>query len=249
MRLKTIIIDDEPDALDKLQSYAKRIPFLELVAKCNGTSEALEYMSDHDVDLIFTDIEMPDVNGVSFIESLTQRTMVVFITAYPEYALDGFRLSAVDYIVKPYSLPDFQRAANKALEVYQSRHPHQPMRTENDSIFVKTETRFERFFLRDIRYIKGYGEYLQLYIKDRPRPVLTISSFAAIMDRLSPEFIQVHRSYIVNVNHIEKVERSRVIMDADTYIPVGNIYRDDFFRYLLSHAVGKVASVKFPKQS
>lgn len=241
MKLKTLIIDDEPDALEKLQSYVEKIPFLELAAKCSGPSEAMEYMADHDVDLIFTDIEMPDINGVSFVESLTKRTMVIFITAYPEYALEGFRLSAIDYLVKPYSMADFQRAANKAVEAYRNRNPQAPARSENDSIFVKTETRFERFYLREIRYIKGYGEYLQLFIEGRQHPVLTISSFAAIKSKLSPEFIQVHRSYIVNVNQIDRIERSRVIMDPQTYIPVGATYRDDFFGYLLANAIGKVA--------
>lgn len=242
MKLKTIIIDDEPDALEKLESYVEKIPFLELAAKCSGTSEAMEYMADHEVDLIFTDIEMPDESGLSFVESLTRRTMVIFTTAYPEYAVDGFRLSAVDYLVKPYSLADFRRAANKALEVWQNRNTPGKQPSGDDTIFVKTETRFERFVLKDIRYIKGYGEYLQLFVDGRQRPVLTISSFAGIKNRLSPEFIQVHRSYIVNVNSIERIEKSRIIMDAATDIPIGATYRDDFFSYLLSHAIGKVAN-------
>lgn len=240
MKLRTLSIDDEPDALDKLNHYIGKIPFFELVASCHGSTEALEYMSDHDVDVIFTDIDMPDINGIDFVESLTMRTMVVFITAHRQYAVDGFRLSAIDYLVKPYSMQDFQRAANKVMEVYRSRNLSQTDPGKlSDSLFVKVETRYERISQSSIRYIKGYGEYLQIFVEGKMQPVMTISSFASVMDRLAPCFLQIHRSYIVNMNHIMKVEKSRIVMDSDTYLPISDTYRDSFMDFLRSHSVGK----------
>lgn len=244
MKLKTLIIDDEPDALDKLRSYIETVPFLELVAECQGTTEALEYMVDHEVDLIFTDIEMPDINGISFMESLTTRTMVVFTTAYSEYAVDGFRVSAIDYLVKPYRLIDFHRAANKCLEVWRNRHPAiSDSANVPEAIFIKVETRFERIWLRDIRYIKGYGEYLQVYTAGSRFPLMTISSFQSIITRLPQQFQQIHRSYIVNIEHIARIERMRIYMDDDTVLPIGATYRDKFFEYLSGRTIGKIPKI------
>lgn len=241
MKLKTLIIDDEPIALEKLKSYVESIPFLELVAACQGSSEALEYLSDNSVDVIFTDIDMPDINGVAFVESLTPRPLVVFTTAYREFAVDGFRLSAVDYLVKPYRLVDFQRAANKVLEVYKSRHPETAERKQHGAdgfIFIKVETRYERVPLRDIVYIKGFGEYLQVYISNSDRPLLTISSFGLIMKSLTHPFLQIHRSYAVNMDRVIRIEKSRVTTDTGVTIPLGNNYRAEFFEYLRNNSVG-----------
>lgn len=241
MKLQTLIIDDEPDALDKLKSYIEKIPFLELAAACQGSTEALEFLANRQIDVIFTDIDMPDINGIAFVESLTTRTMVVFITAYRDFAVEGFRLSAIDYLVKPYSMAEFQRAANKVLEVYQNRHPRQKETQEgSDSLFVKVETHYERISQSAIRYIKGYAEYLQIFVDGQPRPVLTISSFANIAGKLNSSFLQVHRSYIVNMDRIVRIERNRIVMDKDIYIPVSNTYRDDFIRYLQTYSIGKL---------
>lgn len=244
MTIRTLIIDDEPVALEKLRKYVESVPFLTLAAECHGTSEALEYLSREQVDVIFTDIEMPDVNGVSFIETLTPRPFVVFITAYRDYAVEGFRLSAIDYLVKPYRLVDFQRAANRVLEAWRYRNravadkvEQKPARA-SDSLFVKVETRYERVSLSDIRYIKGYGEYLQVYVEGQLRPLLTLSSFATVKAYLGDDFLQVHRSYIVNMNRIVKIEKNRIVMDAETYIPISSSYRDDFLAYVRTRSVG-----------
>lgn len=239
MTLKTLIIDDEPIALDKLENYVAKVPYLELVAKCQGTSEALAYLAENQVDVIFTDIDMPDVDGISFVESLTPRPMIVFITAYRDYAVDGFRLSAIDYLVKPYRAQDFQRAANKVLEVYHHREAQKNTGHNPDSLFIKVETRYERISLSKIRYIKGYGEYLQIFIDGLARPLLTISSFAAIKQKLNGAFLQVHRSYIVNMNKVLRIEKSRVVMDADTFIPVTASFREEFMQYVHNNSVPK----------
>lgn len=240
MKLRTLIIDDEPDALDKLKSYIEKVPFLELVAECQGSTEALEILSNESVDVIFTDIDMPDIDGIAFVESLTTRTMVVFITAYRDFAVDGFRLSAIDYLVKPYSMAEFRRAANKVLEVWHNRHPQPDTSSDKfDSLFIKVENRFERISQSDITYIKGFGEYLQIYTEGKTRPVMTISSFANIIEKLGHSFLQVHRSFVVNMDKIVRVEKNRIVMDKDTYIPVSKTYHDTFVDYLQKYSVGK----------
>lgn len=232
MKLRTIIIDDEPIALEKLRMYAGKVPFIELVGEFDSSLEALSYMTGNPVDLVFTDINMPDLSGMELVETLNGRAKVVFTTAYAEHAVDSYRLSATDYLLKPYSFADFLRAATKALE---SSHGPEGL----DSIFVKTDSRYIRVHPRDIRYVKGYGEYLQVFLTGEKQPLLTLSSFAAIMERLPSNFLQVHRSYIVNMEQVERVERQRIIMDEDTYIPVSDSYRDSFNDYLQSRSIGK----------
>lgn len=243
MKVRTLIIDDEPIALEKLISYVGRVPFLELVASCNSASEALAVMAAEEIDVVFTDISMPDLDGMEFVESLAKAPMVVFITAYAQYAVDSYRLNAIDYLLKPYSFADFQRAANKVLERYRTsgreNTPSEPeTKAQSDSIFIKVDYRFVRVSLSDIRYIKGYGEYLQIYVTGSPTPLLTLSSFASLKERLSPDFLQIHRSYVVNVNRVLRIEKSRVVMDADTFIPIGDNYRPTFMQYVAAHSIG-----------
>lgn len=240
MKLRTLIIDDEPIALEKLRSYVEKVPFLELVGACHSGLEATGILAGTSVDVVFTDINMPDLNGMDFVESLHKAPMIVFITAYAQYAVDSYRLSAVDYLLKPYSFTDFQRAANKVMEQYAARMST-PVDAEPDrksSLFVKVDYRYVRVELASIRYIKGYGEYLQIYIDGNPTPLLTLSSFGAISERLTDNFLQVHRSYIVNMERVEQINRSRVVMDAETYIPVGDSYKNALQQYLQNHSVG-----------
>ena len=242
MKLLTLIIDDEPIALEKLRNYVAKVPFLQLVAACDSPVEAAEIVAREKVELIFTDINMPDLNGLEFVESLRVPPMVVFITAYDSYAVDSYRLSAVDYLLKPYSFADFQRAANKALDLHRlkcSDSSRETSQTATDaSLFVKIDYRFVNVKMADIRYIKGYGEYLQIFTVDREQPLVTLSSFSAIAERLPSSFVQVHRSYIVNMDRAEGVERGRIILDAETFIPVSDGFRDTFQAYLTTHSVG-----------
>lgn len=250
MKLRTLIIDDEPIALAKLQSYVTKTPFLELAAACSSGIEAIEIMASDNIDVIFTDINMPDLNGIEFVGSLTHPPLVVFITAYSEYAVESYRYDAVDYLLKPYSLADFQRAANRVLERYTATHSSAPQTSpdpaatpqaaDSDSLFIKTDYRFVRINPDDIRYIKGYGEYLQIYLADTPQPLMTLSSFAAIRERLSSSFLQIHRSYIVNMRRVLHIERARIVMDADTYLPVGDSYKPALQAYLAANAIGGV---------
>lgn len=242
MKLRTLIIDDEPIALEKLKSYVDKVAFLELAGACSNGLDAMRVMSETEIDVVFTDINMPDLNGVDFVESFPKPPMVVFTTAYSEYAVESYRLSAVDYLLKPYGFKEFQRAANRVLARAESEIKSDvamcgPVSSEG-SIFVKVDYRFVRVALGDIRYIKGYGEYLQIYLRDAATPLTTLSSFNAVKSNLSDNFLQVHRSYIVNMNQVEQISRGRVIMDADTYIPVGDSYKVALQTYLSRHAIG-----------
>lgn len=239
MKLRTLIIDDEPIALEKLKTYVSKVPFLELVAQCGSGIEAIDFMAKEkqSVDLIITDINMPDLNGMEFLNTLVAPPLVIFTTAYSEYAVESYKFAAVDYLLKPYSFPDFQRAVNRALE----RSSKEESNPSEPSIFVKVDYRYVRIDFSDICYIKGYGEYLQIFVDGSSSPLVTLSSFASIRERLSDKFLQVHRSYIVNMDRIQRVERSRIFMANEEVIPIGDSYRDNFFDYLSTRSIGKIA--------
>lgn len=237
MQLRTLIIDDEPIALEKLKNYVERIPVLELCGVYSSGLEAIKHISENNIDLIITDINMPDLNGIDFVKSLPNSPLVIFTTAYSEFAVDGFKISAVDYILKPYGFVEFQTAINKALEKHsRSLHQKSEQPVEN-SLFFKVDYRFVRINLSDIRYIKGYGEYLQIFVENKKNPVVTLSSFANIKEKLSDNFLQVHRSYIVNMNRIETVERNRIMISGDEEIPVSDSYKQELQQYLQQHSL------------
>lgn len=243
MKLKVLLIDDEPDALAKLHNYVARVPWFEIAAECNGPSEAMEYLANARVDVIFTDIDMPDINGIDFIAGLDPRPITVFVTAYREYAADGFKLSATDYLVKPYGTADFQRAANKVLEIWRARNeaPAEVRAPKSDdALFVKVNTRFERLDVNSIVFIKGCGEYLQIHTDSDPRPFMTITSFPLIMEKLGNNFLQVHRSYVVNMNRVKRIERQKIITDTNVVIPISAGQKDELKAYLEIRTVGKM---------
>lgn len=238
MNIRTVIIDDEPIALAKLHSYVKKTPFLDLVGEFSTAVDATAFISNGNADAIFTDINMPDLDGLQFIESLANPPLVVFITAYSQYAVDSYRLSAVDYLLKPYGFAEFQRAANKLLKTFTSNLQQRESLSKNteDTIFLKVDYRYVRLNLSDILYIKGYGEYLQIFTAGNTQPLLTLSSFASIMDMLPDNFLQIHRSYIVNMNRIDQVEKSRVIIGRER-LSVSDSFKQSFQAYLMSHTI------------
>lgn len=238
MKLTTIVIDDEHIALKKLKSYVEKVPFLTLGAACQTGFEAMAYLAENDADLIITDINMPDLSGMDFVKSMSNPPLVIFTTAYAQYAVDSYKVNAVDYLLKPYGFVDFQKAVHKALDIYASKSAS-PTGVQPESLFVKTDYRYVRVPLTDIRFIKGYGEYLQIYVTGNASPLLTLSSFAAIKAKLTPAFLQVHRSYIVNMEHVQQVERGRVVMDNDASIPVGDSFKATLQEFLREHGIGK----------
>ena len=240
--IRCLAIDDEPLALQQLVTYIGKIPFLELAAQCQSALEARKFLEQETADAIFCDINMPDLNGMDFVKSLQYPPMIVFTTAYSEYAVEGFKVNAVDYLLKPFGLQDFQRAANRIRERLDTttRLPQQGgVGGGPDTIFVKTEYRIVKVTIADIRYIEGMSEYLKIYIEGESKPIITLLSMKKITEHLPDTFMRIHRSYIVNLTKIQEVNKNRIIMDADTYLPIGDLYKEGFQNYLDTHFLGK----------
>lgn len=238
--IKCLVIDDEPLALQQLASYVEKIPYFTLVAQCHGAVEAREIIDRERVDAIFVDINMPDINGMDFVKQLSAPPIVVFTTAYSEYAVDGYKVDAVDYLLKPFGLDDFKRAAAKVKKRYELENnaaAQQPA-DDDDSIFLKTEHRVIRANIADIRYVEGMSEYLKIYIEGQ-RPIMMLLSMKKLEERLPSYFMRIHRSYIVNMKKVSEVSKSRVAIDADTVLPVGDIYKEALMQYLSDRSLGR----------
>jgi len=234
--IRVIAIDDEPLALQQLVTYIKKVPFLELAAQCQSALEARRFLEHDTADAIFCDINMPDLNGMDFVKSLTAPPLVVFTTAYSEYAVEGFRVNAVDYLLKPFGLQDFMRAANRLRD----RLAPQPQDTsDDDTLFLKTDYRMVKVAISAIRYVEGMSEYLKVWLDGEPKPIITLLSMKKLEERLPDCFMRIHRSYIVNLTKIQEVNKNRVILDADTSLPIGDLYKEAFQAYLDSKFLGK----------
>lgn len=240
--IKVLAIDDEPLALRQLAAYIKKVDFLELRGQCQSTVEAKAIMEQEPIDALFIDINMPDVNGMDFIKSLDASPLVVFTTAYSSYAIEGYKVNAVDYLLKPFSMADFKKAAEKVQQQYNLRHqePVISQIDDDDSLFFKTEHRIVRIKIDDIRYIEGMSEYLKIHTEGRSKPVIVLLSMKKLKDRLpKSKFMRIHRSFIINLSKIQEVLKNRVVMDEETNIPVGDLYKDAFNSYIESKFLGK----------
>ena len=243
--IRCLAIDDEPLALKQLVSYIKKVSFLELTAQCHSAMEARSILRSETVDAIFCDINMPDLGGMEFVKSLAVPPLIVFTTAYSEYAVEGFRVNAVDYLLKPYSLQEFQRAANRLKERMGFIHmePLAPLafgkEERGDTLFLKAGQRSVKVSVPDIRYIEGMSEYVKVWLDSQAKPIVTLLSMTKITENLPRYFMRIHRSYIINLNKIQEVNKNRVIMDANTYLPIGDLYKDAFQRYLDTKFLGK----------
>lgn len=251
IKLKTLIIDGEPMALDKLRRFVTKTDCLWIVKECTDTSEALEYMNENPVDVIFTEISMPGAsNGIEFVESLPTRPMVVFVTAQNSYAVDAYRLSAVDFISKPYVMGDFQRALNRIKTTYRQLNPAPTSagaaESKPDYLFIRNEKEYDKVALADIRYISGDAEYLAFHIAGRERPLREKSSFAAIRQLLTPEFVQIHRSSMINLKHLSQVGRMYVVMDDGVRIRISEGNRDRFYSHVGAVTVGQKKKPNIP---
>ncbi len=239
--IRCMAIDDEPLALQQIATYIGKVPFLELTAQCQSAVEARQFLENDTVDAIFCDINMPDLNGMDFVKSLTTPPLIVFTTAYAEYAVEGFKVAAVDYLLKPFGLQDFQRAANRLQErLAPPSSLHSSLSPKNANVvFLKSDYRIIKVAINDIRYIEAMSEYLKVHLRNEQKPITTLLSMKKIEERLPHNFMRIHRSYIVNLDDIREVNKNRVILDADTYLPIGDIYRENFQQYLDTKFLGK----------
>jgi len=240
--IRCLAVDDEPLALQQLVTYIEKVPFLELAGKASNAVEAHAILQKEAIDALFCDINMPDLNGMDFIKSLAAPPLVVFTTAYAEYAVEGFRVNAVDYLLKPFGLDEFRRAANRLQERLTSEAQQQTasaVHADDDSLYVKTDYRVVRIQVSKIRYVEAMSEYLRIYVEGEPKPVITLLSMKKMEEWLPDTFMRIHRSYIVNLQQIQEVNKNRVILDADTYLPIGDMYRDAFQQYLDKRFLGR----------
>jgi len=234
MTIRCIAIDDEPLAVKKMAGYIQKVPFLELVAECRSASEAMRIMDSADIQLLFVDINMPEISGMEFVKSLTSKPYIVFTTAYSEYAVEGFQVEAVDYLLKPISFTNFLKAANKVKTLIEltAGNQQESIKTTANHLFVKSDYKLIRIELADIKYIESQHEYIKIHLVNS-NPVMTQVSLKGIEEQLpSDRFMRVHRSYIVNLAKITVIERNRIIFDGKVYIPVSGQYKEKFQEYI-----------------
>lgn len=243
--IRTLAIDDEPLALQQLASYIKKIPCMELVGECQSAIDAHAILRREPVDAIFCDINMPDLNGLDFVRSLETPPIVVFTTAYSQYAVEGYKVEAVDYLLKPFSFEDLKKAADKVCRRYALLHIKAEAACvsivdEDDSLFLKTEYKVVRVAVSDICCVEGMSEYLKIHLVNRPRPIVVLMTMKRLEERLPKDrFMRVHRSWIVNLRRIHEVSKNRITLDGELQVAVGDLYRDTFHRYIDSKFVGK----------
>ena len=229
MKLKCAIVDDEPLALGLLESYVEKTPFLELTGKYSSAVQAMKELPEKQTDLLFLDIQMPELNGLEFSKMVDSRTRIIFTTAFEQYALDGYKVNALDYLLKPISYTDCLQAAKKAVRWFELlNQPHD----EITSIFVKSDYKLVQIELDNILYVEGLKDYVKIYEEGNQRPILSLMSMKA-MEELLPasRFMRVHRSYIVQKSKIRIIDRGRIIF-GKTSIPVSESYKAAFQEYL-----------------
>ena len=242
--IKCIAIDDEPLALRQLRTYIARVPFLELAGEYRNALEASRALEEQSVDLIFCDINMPDLSGIDFVRSLSaeQRPMIVFTPAYSEYAVEGFKLEAIDYLLKPFGFADFNRSAAKANSLYELRHNQRPadasepvpeaLPKDKEYISVKADYKVSLVKISDIVYLESEGEYVRMHLADGST-ITTLFRLKNMETALPSEmFMRVHRSYIVNLRCIKGYVRGRVFLSDTEYVPIGENYKESFQRYI-----------------
>jgi two-component system LytT family response regulator len=239
MIIKCLTLDDEPLALSKMTSYISKTPFLELTGACRSGYEASEIISKTRVDLIFIDINMPDMNGLDFVRTLHNKPQIIFTTAFSEYAIEGFKLDALDYLLKPIGYPEFLKAANKARSYFEKVIQDQKKETDpKDYLFVKSDHKIARIAVNDILYIEGMREYVRIHLNSG-KPLMPLMTLRVLEEQLPADrFMRVHRSYIVNLEKIISVEHNRIVMDGKVYIPVSEQYKEPFQKFLNSHSLG-----------
>lgn len=229
MKLNCAIVDDEPLALSLLESYVDKTPFLRLAGKYSSAVQAMKKLPGRHVDLLFLDIQMPELNGLEYSKMIDPATRIVFTTAFGQYAIDGYKVNALDYLLKPISYVDFLQAANKALQWFELL---QQPKEDIQSIFVKSDYKLVQIELSKILYVEGLKDYIKIYEEDVPKPILSLMSLKA-MEELLPasRFIRVHRSYIVQKDKIRVIDRGRIVFGKN-YIPIGDSYKQNFQDFL-----------------
>lgn len=242
MMIQCLAIDDESLALDLIEDNIRKIPFLELVKGCKSAFEAIDIIQNQRIDLIFLDIQMPDISGIQFLKSLPEKPLVIFTTAFEKYAVEGFELNVIDYLLKPFSFDRFFKAVNKARDYLHLKETAVSAGTVSEIpsppefFFVKADYKLIKIDFHEILYIEGLKDYLKIYTGGKP--VLTLMSMKSLEEKLpSPHFVRVHRSFIVAVNKIRFIQRN-VIHIGDKEIPISENYKEQLFNIIHQNKIG-----------
>lgn len=237
--IRCIAIDDEPLALSQIADYIRKTSFLELAGQFESAVQTKEMLSKTNVDLMFVDIDMPGMNGMEFVKNLENPPGIVFVTAHSEYALEGFSVNAIDFLLKPVSYSDFLKSANKVKSYFDTTVPHSSgNKSEKECLFVKSGYKIVRIRLSDIMFIQGMREYVSIRLSNGKSYMSPVSLHVLEGQLPSDKFMRVHRSYIVNLNKIITVDSSRIILDEKVYVPVSGQYKKQFLNYINSNSLG-----------
>lgn len=235
MTINCAIIDDEPLAAGLLKSYVEKTPFLELIGTYGSAIEAMKELREHPAQLLFLDIQMPELSGIEFAKILPPNTKIIFTTAFQQYAIEGYKVNALDYLLKPISYDDFMKSANKALEWFSIIQKRQAYATDR-FMFVKSDYKLFRVDLDDILYVEGLKDYIRIYLQDGSR-VMSLMNMKKLEDYLPhPEFLRTHRSYIVHMTKAESIDRFRIVF-GEEFIPISDSYKEEVQQYLDIHTL------------
>ena len=231
-----VAVDDEPLALQLISNYVEKIPTLQLVGKFVNPLEAAKFLEENTVDIILLDVQMPDLNGIEFARQLASGPKVIFTTAYRKYAVEGFKLEVVDYLVKPFSFDDFDKAIHKAEKLIKlEKRSYEQIESNNEFLFLKSNYKIKRLNFNDIQFIEGYNDQVKIFTVSSTDSIQSQITLKAIEAKLpSDKFMRVHRSFIVNLGMVNTIDRGRIVF-GKVYIPVGDQYKEKFEMYLLKN--------------
>ena len=237
MTLNCVIIDDEPLATDLLASYARKTPFLHLIGAFNSAAQAMKAIRENDVHIVFLDIQMPDLGGLELAKLLPKETKIVFTTAFSQYAVESFKVNALDYLLKPISYEEFMKASDKALEWFCKTTLHSKLYNSDRFIYVKSDYKMVQVQFDDIIYIEGVKDYVKIYTDKGEKPIMSLMNMKKIEENLPhPEFLRTHRSYIVHMTKVKLVDRFRIVFDNE-FIPISDSYKEIIQDYFERHTM------------
>jgi two-component system LytT family response regulator len=231
-KIKCIAVDDEPYAVKQIADYILKTPFLELVGTCNNAFEAMELIASEKIDLLFLDVNMPEMSGLDFAKTISPEIKIVFTTAYSQFAVESYKVDALHYLLKPITYDDFLNAANKAQKHFQQSTIRQTEKQNKNHFFVSSEGKMEKINLHEIDYIESMSEYVKIFLSNK-KHIVTLMRLKNLESFLPQDwFIRVHRSYIVNTKNITTIERNRIVFYGNVYIPISDQYKNDFKTFI-----------------
>jgi DNA-binding LytR/AlgR family response regulator len=232
MKLSCVIIDDEPLAIDIISGHISQTPGLTLAQKFTNPVKAFEYLSENRVDILFIDIQMPDLSGIELVQKLEFKPVIIFTTAFDKYAMDGFKVDAIDYLLKPVDYPEFLKATEKAKQWINAKNRILDLKTDKEFLFIKSEYKIIRIDLNSIKYIEGMSEYVRIH-REQNKSVMSLLSLKSLEEHLpEDQFMRVHKSFIINLKKISEIENNYIVCSDGKTIPVSKLYKDKFQEYV-----------------